>query len=133
VALGIVFLGAGVLKGLQPVQTVLGVGAYDLLPPPVALFGATMLPGLEIAVGAALLAGFLTRGATTMAVCLSLVFSVFVVSAWMRGIDVTCGCFGPLSGAAQAGWRTALLDLLLLAASLFLWRSFAVPRDHKVA
>jgi uncharacterized membrane protein YphA (DoxX/SURF4 family) len=119
-SLGVVFLGAGALKSLQPIQMVLGVGAYDLLPAPVALIGAAILPGLEIALGAALLTGFLARGSALLAAVISAIFLVFVVSAWMRGIDVTCGCFGPLSGAAQAGWRTALVDLLLFAASLFL-------------
>jgi uncharacterized membrane protein YphA (DoxX/SURF4 family) len=129
VVIGFVFLASGALKMLQPVQTVLGVGAYDLLPPGMALIAGLVLPGLEVAVGAALLTGFVRQGATLIAVCLSLVFLLFVGSAWLRGFDATCGCFGPLDLTAQTGWQSTLFDLLLFAGCLVVWRRGAARRE----
>ena len=121
-AVGAVFLTAGALKSLDPVAAVLAVGAYDLVPPPLALAAGLLLPGLEVAIGAALLTRFLATGASALAALLSLGFLVFVVSAWSRGLDVACGCFGPLSPALEARWQTALLDAGLAVASLAAWR-----------
>jgi len=121
--LGAVFLASGALKFAAPAETVLAVGAYDLLPPRLALLAGIALPGLEVAVGASLIAGWLAAGAAALAGLLALGFLAFVVSATVRGIDVACGCFGALSAATQAGWGTALLDVALLAASVVAWRS----------
>ncbi|MHC4550438.1 MAG: MauE/DoxX family redox-associated membrane protein [Planctomycetota bacterium] len=122
VALGAVFLVAGALKIHDPVQAVLAVGAYDLLSPPLALAVGLLLPGLEVAVGAALLTGFLARGASGLAGLLAAGFLLFVGWASHRGLDVTCGCFGPWSAALRAGWQIALLDLCLLCGSVVVWR-----------
>ena len=122
VAVGLVFLGAGALKCAQPVATVMAVGAYGLLPAPLALVGGLILPGLEIAVGAALVTGVLVRSAAIWASLLSFVFALFVGWATVRGLDVSCGCFGPLAIADRAGHGTLLFDVALLLASTAIWR-----------
>jgi uncharacterized membrane protein YphA (DoxX/SURF4 family) len=122
IALGLVFVGAGALKSAQPVATVMGVGAYGLLPAPVALLGGLILPGLEIAVGASLLAGVLVRPAAIWASLLAFLFTLFVGWATVRGLDVSCGCFGPLSFADRAGPGILLFDVALLVASTAIWR-----------
>jgi uncharacterized membrane protein YphA (DoxX/SURF4 family) len=121
VLLGLAFLAAGALKALDPVQAALAVDAYDLLPPSLALVAGLWLPGLEVAAGAALLAGFLARGGAALAALLSAGFLLFVLQARHRGLDVSCGCFGPLGEGLGAGWRTIVLDSALLAAALFSW------------
>jgi len=119
---GVVLLVAGALKAADPAQSVLAVGAYGVLPPPLALAGGLLLPGLEIAAGAALLSGFLTRGAAALAALLAIAFLAAVLRATLAHLDVSCGCFGPLSDTLAPGAGTALLDVLLLAASVAVWR-----------
>ena len=122
VVVGLVFLGAGALKTAQPVATVLAVGAYDLLPAPVALAGGLLLPGLEIAIGASLLTGALVRSAAIWASLLSFLFALFVGWATVRGLDVSCGCFGPLTMVDRVGNGILLFDVALLLASTAIWR-----------
>jgi len=122
---GLVLLAAAALKALDPVQTVLGVGAYGLLPPALALAAGLLLAGVEAAAGAALLTGFLARGGALVAAGLALSFLAFTGWAAWRGLDTACGCFGPLSGLPR-GW-TALLDALLLAGALATWRRLRSP------
>jgi uncharacterized membrane protein YphA (DoxX/SURF4 family) len=119
---GIVLLAAGALKAMEPSLTVMAVGAYGILPPHAALVVAFLLPGVEIAVGAALLTGFQLRGAALLAMTLSAVFLFAIGWAQVQSLDIACGCFGRLSPALESGWATALLDVAMLAASLFVWR-----------
>jgi uncharacterized membrane protein YphA (DoxX/SURF4 family) len=119
---GVVFLAAGALKAADPAQAPLAVGAYDLLPPKAALAVGFLLPGVEIAAGAALVTAFLVRGAALVAAALSVTFLVAIASAHFRGLDIACGCFGALSPALESGLATAALDVVLLAASLHVWR-----------
>ena len=55
---------------------------------------ATYLPWLEIAVGLALLFGRAVLGASAWISLLLVVFIAALVSAWLRGLDISCGCFG---------------------------------------
>ena len=67
--------------------------------------------------------GLLTRGAAVVSALLFVAFIVGIASAWARGIEIECGCFG--GGGADAGasstypWEIAR-DVGLLLLSLFL-------------
>jgi uncharacterized membrane protein YphA (DoxX/SURF4 family) len=119
---GGVLVTAGALKAMDPTQTVLAVGAYALLPAKGSLAVGFLLPGVEITVGAALVTGFLLRGAALLAALLSAVFLFVVASAHLRHLDIACGCFGAISPALESGWLTAPLDVLMLAGSAVAWR-----------
>ena len=124
--LGGVFLVAGVLKMPDPAAAVRAVRAYRLLSE--ALVGpvAFGLPVVEIAVGLALLLGVFVRTAAIAAAVLLVAFLVGVGSAWARGLQIDCGCFG--NGGQVSAGQTAypsevLRDLALLLVALALaWR-----------
>jgi hypothetical protein len=118
---GAVLLAAGGLKATEPSQSAMAVGAYDLLPAWAELAVGILLPGVEISVGAALVAGFLVRSAAALSAALFAVFLAAIATARFRGLDIACGCFGPLSPALASGW-TALLDVAMLAASAAMLR-----------
>ena len=123
---GVVLLVAGGLKATEPSQSAMAVGAYDLLPAWAALGVGFLLPGVEIAVGAALITGFLVRSASGLAAALFAIFLLAIATARFRSLDITCGCFGPLSPALASGW-TALLDVVMLAVSVGVWREARPP------
>jgi uncharacterized membrane protein YphA (DoxX/SURF4 family) len=124
--LGVVFVVAGALKLPDPSAAVRAVRAYRLLPE--ALVGpvAFGLPVVEIAVGLALLAGVFVRTAALVSAALMAVYIVAVGSAWARGLQIDCGCFG--GGGQVAAGRTAYpgevardVGLLLVALALARW------------
>ncbi|HEX2072952.1 MAG TPA: MauE/DoxX family redox-associated membrane protein, partial [Geodermatophilus sp.] len=92
--LGGVFLVAGALKLPDPDAAVRAVRAYRLLPEPLVAPVAFGLPVLEIAVGLALVAGVFVRTAAVAGAALLVVFLAGVGSAWARGLQIDCGCFG---------------------------------------
>src|SRR5438067_733871 len=93
-ALGALFVYAGALKTLDPARFAVDIENYRLVSRSVAVLMALYLPWLEIVCGVALLAGRAMRGALWLITAMMLVFIGALVSAAMRGLDISCGCFG---------------------------------------
>jgi len=122
-----VWLYAGVSKITDLSGSVRAVKAYDLLPPALAEWVGAALPVVEIGLGLLLLAGLATRVAAAGSALLLAAFMVGIASAWARGLEIDCGCFGgggELSADESPAYLVDLLrDAALLAASGFLlWR-----------
>jgi uncharacterized membrane protein YphA (DoxX/SURF4 family) len=115
--LATVFIGAGALKLRDPLAFANDVANYQLGPALAPLLAAA-LPALEIVVGLALLVlgAPWRRAAALCAAALMGMFTVAAGSAFARGLDVTCGCFGSASGAV--GWLTLVRDVALLGAAV---------------
>jgi len=119
VSLGLVMVSAGVLKISNPDQAVRAVQAYELLPRGVDQVVGYGLPMIEVALGLLLILGLGTRIAAVLAGVFMLVFIVGVSSAWARGLNIDCGCFGGGGAVGSSGkaWRylsEILRDLLFL-------------------
>ena len=124
--LGAVLVVAGVLKLPDPAAAVRAVRAYRLLPEGLVGPVAFGLPVVEVAVGLALLAGVFVRTAATASAVLMAGYLAAVGSAWARGLQIDCGCFG--GGGQVAARRTAYpgevardVGLLLVALALARW------------
>jgi uncharacterized membrane protein YphA (DoxX/SURF4 family)/thiol-disulfide isomerase/thioredoxin len=132
VALGALFLYTGVQKAFGLTDTVIAVHGYDLAPGllvhPVAL-GLTLL---EITLGILLLLGLSTRFAAGSVATLAVLFLAVLAQAKVRGLDISCGCFGGNGAGKGVTWLDILRDLPILAAALCLvWRApgpFALDR-----
>ncbi len=117
---GGIFIYAGVIKALEPVQFANDIDNYKTLPWFISVRLAFYLPWLEIVCGLALIFGFLYRGGLSILTALILIFVGATIAAKARGLDITCGCFGH----ASKDWNFTshlLLDLLILAAALVLF------------
>ena len=96
-AVGGVFIYAGVLKGLDPIRFAFEIGNYKMLPWSIGVALSFYLPWLEVFCGVALVIRFLYRGALSLLIALILAFTLATVAAKVRGLDITCGCFGHAS------------------------------------
>lgn len=76
---------------------------------------AYTLPWLELLVGLCLILNMQIRGAALLATLMTLVFLVAVISAWTRGIDLHCGCFGKSTEAVKYPEKTSQLVIQLMA------------------
>ena len=92
-----IFIYAGALKAIDPVQFASDIDNYKLLPWPVSVAVAFYLPWLEIFCALGLIFRFLYRGALSILIASIVVFTLATIAAKARGLDITCGCFGHAS------------------------------------
>lgn len=122
-----VWLYAGGSKITDLDGSVRAVKAYDLLPPAPAEWLGAALPFVELGLGLLLLVGLATRVAAAGSVVLLAAFTAGIASAWARGLQIDCGCFGGGGELAAGESPTYLVDLLrdlalLAMAGFLLWR-----------
>jgi len=92
--LGGTFIYAATLKIMDPAAFVADIDHYRLVAYPLAAVLGVYLPWLEVVCGLAVVLRWRERGALVLLLTLCTVFSVALASAWMRGLDINCGCFG---------------------------------------
>lgn len=118
--LGVLFVGASLHKIAEPGSFALDVATYDILPLAAVNLTALVLPWLELAAGAMLLAGWRVRAASLLVTAMMLVFLAALVTALAHGLDMSCGCFAS-EGAEEnpiSRW-TVVRDLFWLAMAGF--------------
>lgn len=125
ILVGGVWLVAGLLKLPDPAASVRAVRAYQLLPEAVVPVVGYALPIIEVLVGVTLITGLLVRIGAVLSAILFVAFIVGISSAWARGLQIDCGCFGGGGYDANATekypWELAR-DFGLLFASVWLVR-----------
>lgn len=119
IVVGGVFIYAGVLKMLDPVQFAGDIDNYQMLPWMLSAVLGFYLPWLEIACGLTLILRFLPRGGLAILIGLVVVFIGATIAARVRGLDITCGCFGHASQHWSFPAHMAV-DLSILAGLIFL-------------
>jgi putative oxidoreductase len=118
--IGGIFIYAGVLKAMEPLSFANDIENYHVLPWPIGVRLAFYLPWLEILCGLALITRRLYSGAVSILFGLMLIFIGATIAAKMRGLDITCGCFGHASNNLSFTWHL-VLDLVLLGGLIALW------------
>lgn len=91
--------------------------AYELVKGKVAWLLARGLPWAEVVCGALLIIGLLTPLVVLVSFALLWGFTAAVVSTFVRGKSVDCGCFGRAANpqAQKARWTVAYRNLTLMA------------------
>jgi uncharacterized membrane protein YphA (DoxX/SURF4 family) len=129
-ALGGLFIYAGLLKsvGLGPLTFLDDIRSFHMLGDPWAALLAIFLPMLEITCGVALIIGFCRRGALLLLLAMLIGFLIAIAITWVRGIDITCGCFGKQDGPSNH-LDLIVRDVVLLAiAALLFWKESRIWR-----
>ncbi len=133
VVLGAIFLVAGGLKIGHFAQFAQEIAAFRLLPRGVVAPMAILMPFVEVGLGAFLVAGLFTRTVAGIAAVLLLVFDLAIASAVMRGLQLSCGCFGP-NDTSVTTWGEVARDAIfvVLAVLVALRPPGALALDRKL-
>ena len=125
--LAAVWLVSGGTKIVDLSQSVSSVAAYKLFPYWLSTVIGSAQPIIEVLLGVALLIGIATRVMAAASAVLFLVYIGGIISVWVRGLRIDCGCFSS-GGALDASQGTTYgLDIVrdvgfvLLALLVFWW------------
>lgn len=125
------FLWAGIHKAMEPELFLQDIESYELLPYRWAWLTSIWLPFLEITAAAALLFGrrWAQAGAAVIGGLL-LIFLGAIISAWARGLSLSCGCFGVSDEPANYPWLVTR-DVLMLGLVGVVLLTTKNPKRHE--
>ena len=116
------------LSPASPAEFASGIDNFKILPWPVSVALAFYLPWLEIFCALALVFRFLYRGALAILSTSIVVFTLGILAAKVRGLDITCGCFGHAS--QHWSFPAHLVTNLAILAGLLLLSFKATSRNR---
>jgi hypothetical protein len=111
-----VFALAAVPKLIDPSGFANDLLNYRVLPDALVGLFALFMPALELVIAAALLWPRYQRGAALLSTLLLVSFAAAMAQARIRGIDLSCGCFGA-AFESKVSWLTVTRSLVLAAMS----------------
>jgi hypothetical protein len=121
VVTGALFIVAGAVKVWDTQQFAIDLQNYALTNSgDLILITAVYLPWLEICAGLSLVVRRWYLGGIVALLLLDMIFIAALTSAWWRGLDITCGCFGRAVNATHFPSLIAR-DLLILVALAILF------------
>lgn len=117
ILVGAVFAVAGLAKVGDPAAFAEDIHNFRLVPVALENLVALALPWVEIVAAVALVLGVRARAAAVLAAGLMAAFTLGVIFAMGRGLDIECGCFGTSDGA-RVGLRKVVENVALLVLAL---------------
>ena len=123
VFIGLLFIVSSLEKIVDPAAFAQSITNYKMVPEWLVSFAATILPWLELLCGFSVLFGALTRGSSFLLSVMLTVFTLAVLVALARGLDISCGCFTQDPTAGKIGWLKILQNATLIVLTLFLYFS----------
>ena len=111
-----VFIYAGFVKILEPNVFYKDILAYGILPEGLSYLAAYILPPFEVVLGMTLLLPKYSKSAAIWLLILLIIFVAALISAYLRGLDINCGCFGNVDMGTYLATisKNILLSLMLL-------------------
>lgn len=122
------FLLAAIPKIQDPVAFAISVESYRVLTGQAVLWVALVLPWLELVIGFGLLIPKIRRASSLLIVLLLFIFVGLHTSAWIRGLDIDCGCYA-IESVSSNYFLLISRNCALMIAAIFVfnrdWRNHA--------
>ena len=116
-----IFIYAGAMKCVRPDAFLADIESYRMLPYWLAWLTSFYLPPLEVVLGGALLVRPIHSVARWLLLGLIGVFIAALLQAWVRGLEVSCGCFG--AGTEEVNY------IWLIGRDFFIFLALLLLRD----
>jgi putative oxidoreductase len=116
IGVGGVFIWAGLLKILGPLEFAQNIANYRVFSRDLSFLIALVLPWVEVLCGILVILGVFRSGSSLLLSGLLGVFLVLITVTIFRGLDVDCGCFGSIG--RHVDYRLLLTDIVLLYLTL---------------
>lgn len=117
---GAIFIAFAADKVTDPSTFANSISNYNIMPEPSINIMAIILPWVEMVVGLMLIFGVKVKANAFIATALLFVFTLAVVSALARGLDISCGCS---SNSPKVGWEKVLENTGLILCGIIAYIS----------
>lgn len=124
---GALFIWSGVAKLKDPITFADSVRNFQVIGDPIAPAVALFLPWVEVFAGIALMSVRFAKGGAFIITGLMVLFTLLIGISWIRGLDITCGCFGDNDIVNYPVKMTQ--NIILLVIGFALWWRFEIKTD----
>ena len=115
----------------NPADFARDIDNFKILPWPISVALAFYVPWLEIICALGLVFRLLYRGALSILIASIVVFTLAIIAAKFRGLDITCGCFGHASQHWSFPSHLATNLAILVALLALLFKATSGRRDKR--
>ncbi len=131
VVLGATFIYASFAKLFHPADFAKAILRYDMLPVYLVNLQAIIMPWVEFFTGILLIFGIFKKSTSLIASVSLVIFLVALISAYARGLDISCGCFSLEETSSKGDILFRIIqDFLMLAGTLILYVFSEKPKDE---
>lgn len=130
-ALGCLFIYGSLPKIRQPYDFLSSVYSYELVGPKLGMLVAMTLPYLELLVGICLVGGIFVGGALLVSAGMAALFTFILSSVLYRGLEISCGCFGPSDTGIITCFTVMRSSIILLFSIIAYISMFILKPDIK--
>jgi putative oxidoreductase len=120
VLMGALFVISSITKISDPASFVDSIANYKILPKTLLMPMAIVVPWIQMLAGVMLVLDIYAQSSAFIVSGLLVVYIIAITSAYVRGIDIDCGCFDLLSHLGledKVGIKAILRDLGFLVAT----------------
>ncbi|MGD0591312.1 MAG: MauE/DoxX family redox-associated membrane protein [Bacteroidota bacterium] len=120
VFLGGLFIVASLDKIADPAAFASSILNYKIIGPTLSMLIATILPSLELLCGLGLILGLYPRASALLITCMLAGFTILIISALLRGLDISCGCFTQDPNLNKIGYVKILENVGMIMLGMWL-------------
>jgi uncharacterized membrane protein YphA (DoxX/SURF4 family) len=114
------FVMAALPKIKDPVAFATSVNAFQVIDPLLSNWVALLLPWFELVIGIGILMPQIRSSSSILIAVLLMIFIGLHLSAWMRGLEISCGCFGTESAQKSTNYLWLITRNTILLTTCFL-------------
>ena len=118
--LGGLFIVASLDKIADPAAFAASILNYKIVGPTLAMVIATILPSLELLCGLSLILGLYPRTSALFITFMLVGFTILIISALFRGLDISCGCFTQDPNVGKIGYIKILENVGMIILGMLL-------------
>jgi uncharacterized membrane protein YphA (DoxX/SURF4 family) len=128
VFLGGLFIVASLDKIVDPAAFAISILNYKIVGPTLAMVIATILPSLELLCGLSLILGLYPRTSALLITLMLVGFTILIISALLRGLDISCGCFTQDPNVGKIGYIKILenVGMIMLGVLLLFVQNYGI-------
>lgn len=133
ILLAAIFIYASLDKIWEPALFAKAIYNYRILPDALLHPTAILLPWLELITGIMLLANFFPKTSALVQLVLISAFTLAIITAISRGLDIQCGCFSLDATGTRTTWWKVGENLLIIGLAAVVYLQTRLGTRHILA